>query len=70
MGRCSFLHRPGKDLETKCPELWAREAGERKSWGRWRTLATAARYSEWNGVSNSVTLLFVLAVPPEPAWWP
>lgn len=25
------------------PELPAREVGERKGWGRWRTLATAAR---------------------------
>lgn len=59
-----------RSLGTKCPGLRAREAGERKSWGRWRTLAAAARYSEWNQVGNAVALLFVLAVPLEPAWWP
>lgn len=69
--RCSFLLGPGRDLGTRRPELRATEAGERKSWGRWGTLATAAtRYSEWNGVGNRVALLFVLAVRPEPVWWP
>ena len=34
------------------------------------SVATAARYSDWNQVGNAVAFLFVLAVPPEPAWWP
>lgn len=33
-------------------------------------VATATRYSDWNQVGNTVAFLFVLAVPPEPAWWP